>query len=329
MKILVTGATGGLGLQIIEDWCQKKDRSLLALGRKTERLAPFEKKIAIQKCSLSDTEALSSACAGQDTVIHCAALSSNWGSYEEFYEANVQGTKNILEASVLAQVKRFILISSPSVYISNKNRLNIRESDPLPTVFINHYAATKKMSEDLALWYHQRGLPVIILRPQAILGLHDQVLLPRFLKLAKKGIFPIFGDGENQMDLTSAKNVVDAIEKACFAPLEATGEIYNITNGEPVKLYPALKSFIEALGFKTKDVRIPYSVAMTIAMGFESFYKAFRGSEPPITQFTVCALGLSRTLNIEKSKLKLGYEPQIPLQQTLSEIVSHHKGLSK
>ncbi len=327
MKIIVTGATGFLGKHLVRTLLKKK-RTVIALGRNIQVLKELENSGAmIAPLDLSDTEAFDSFanknfCEG-DIVVHAAALSSPWGKYDQFIKSNVLATQNVVEACIRLNIERLIAISTPSLYIKNENRLDIRESDPLPTTFINHYAATKKMAEDVVDDGARRGLQTITLRPQAILGPEDQTILPRVLRLAKKGILVSIGQHQPKIDVTFVENVVHAIElaietknKHCF------GEKFNITNDEPVIFHDFLSSIFKDLNLTFDQLRLSNVMAETLVKLCELSWKflPLRG-EPPLTEYNLNILKYDRTLNIEKAKRLLGYSPVVSVKQGTHQLI--------
>jgi len=313
MRIVITGSNGGLGRQILNDW-QNKPWELVPLVRRLPAQNSSSEKLRYVKVDYQNERQLVAALTGADILIHCAGKVSPTGRYKDFYEANVSLTELLLKASVQAKLKRFVYVSTPSVYVENFDHLNISEAGPLPLKPINHYASTKKMGEDLVLQYHLQGLTGIAIRPQGLIGPFDQTFLPRLMSLAKKGILPIIGSGRTMTDLTIASNVVDALELVSFAPNEVCGKVYNISNGEPVVFYDFLRRILRKLNLPVREIRIPLQLAFAMANVLETAF-SFSEKEPPLTKYTVCAMGRSRTLDISRARNLLGYNPRIGLAE--------------
>lgn len=116
MKALVTGATGFLGGHLArrlvrEGW------DVTGIGRNPEQGRRLEAEgIRFLNQDLRDESGTAAACTGQDAVFHCAALSSPWGKYRDFYGCNVEAARILAEASLREGVRRFIHVSTPSVY---------------------------------------------------------------------------------------------------------------------------------------------------------------------------------------------------------------------
>ena len=144
MNVLITGGTGFLGRKLAEKL--KFAYNITVIGRNKKIGQQLEaEKIKFLKIDLKDTEATIAACKNQDYVFHCAALSSPWGKYQDFYNANVIATQNIIKACQTHRVKRLIHVSTPSVYFDFSHRFNICEQNALAKIPVNHYIQSKSL----------------------------------------------------------------------------------------------------------------------------------------------------------------------------------------
>ncbi|WLR51153.1 NAD(P)-dependent oxidoreductase [Bacillus tianshenii] len=326
MKAVVTGATGFLGRKTARR-LQGLGYNVIALGRNQEIGEMLQREgLAFEAVDLNETQRLKAVCAGADYVIHCAALSSPWGDYDAFYSANVLGTQSILAACDQACLKRFVHISTPSLYFQFDERLNIAEDDPLPATFVNHYAETKYLAERVVDEAFQQGMPVITIRPRALFGPEDHTIIPRLIETNRKKFIPLIHDGQALLDLTYVENVVEAILLCMDSPEASLGEKYNITNGERVHLKDILEKVFDQLDMPFNTKKIPFSVAFSLAGLMEWGAKHFRNNEePPLTRYTVSVLAKSQTLSIEKAKRELGYEPRISIEEGIQQFVTWWK----
>ncbi len=324
MKILITGATGGLGLRIIELLIDNINvKSILATGRtiKTTHYVDHDK-VSYVLGNLEDENFSDFLVSQVDHIIHAAALSSPWGSRKDFEIANVKTTENLIKAAKAYNIKRFIFVSTPSIYFSFKNQFDVNEEEVLPRKFVNHYAATKRLAEIQVL---NSDLPFVILRPRALIGRGDSVLMPRLIKAHKKGRLKIIGDGENLVDLTSLANVADAVELSLIVEGAGLNQIYNITNGQPVKLWSCINHVLKELGFQLNDNKVPYPVVMLVARLMEWKSLITNKKEPSITKYGVGVLANSFTMNISKAEKYLGYKPRVSTEEAILEFVKWHQ----
>jgi nucleoside-diphosphate-sugar epimerase len=322
----VSGATGFLGGRTVEMLLEKGHR-VIALGRNPTAGAKLTALGAeFIHADLSESDVLKKSIPRGAYVIHCAALSSPWGARKNFYDANVIGTRNMAEAALHQKALRFVHISTPSIYVERKSKESVSEAEPLPAHSINLYAETKLQAEneiDLAV---ACGLPAITLRPQGIFGPNDQAILPRLIRVARKGFIPVIGSESVQIDLTYVDNVVQAIFAAAAANDSAIGKKYNITNGEPVDQLSTLKTLLRALGFQVGEKHISLSTAWALAAALETTYRVLSLSgEPLLTRYSVCTLAFTRTLNIDAARRDLGYQPQINVQEGLKRTIAAYQ----
>lgn len=320
MRIAITGATGFLGSHLTRKLLQE-GRQVLALGRNTEMGARLKAKGAeFVQADLSELPKLVKAFEGCDRVVHCAALSSPWGSLKEFHRCNVAGTAKVLQATQETRVARLIHISSPSIYFSFAHRTAICEEAPLPGTQVNHYSRTKLEAEKLVDQASADGLGTIILRPRALFGPGDTVLLPRLLEANQRLGIPRSSRNPVITDLTYIDNAVDAIELALEAPQSCLGKAYNITNGDPQQLHKLLEYLFNALDTSPRFLNIPYPLAHGIAWIAEGL-GTLLGREPPLTRYSLGVLSYSLTLDISRAQKELGYQASVGVYEGIDRFV--------
>ena len=325
MKALVTGATGFLGGALARR-LKKMDWDVTALGRNPSELKKLEAQgIKTVQANLEDAQAITDACKNQDIVFHSGALASDWGRPEFFYNANVLGTQNVIRGCQEHHVKRLVHVSTPSIYFNLKPRINVKESDPLPTP-ITEYARTKRLAEDKVDKAFADGLPTITIRPRAIFGPGDRTILPRLIDRLQRGILRVIGDGQNIADLSYVENVVDALLLCTESPNETLGKKYNITNGEPIRMWSMIEKLCERLDLKFPTQRLPYPFVDTVAGAMEFVYKLLPDQpEPPLTRYSVAMISVSTTLDISAAKKDLGYQPRVSIEDGFEEFVKWWK----
>jgi nucleoside-diphosphate-sugar epimerase len=317
MKTLVTGATGGLGQNLVQTLL-KNGHTVTATGRNET----IGKQLAAQgvffkAANLEDSPTIHTLCKGQDIVFHCAALASPWGTYDEFYKANVIGTKNIADGCLKHDVSRLVHVSTPSIYFNYTNKLNIKETDPLPAQQATYYAATKLAAEQvLDKLFQEQGLPFIAIRPRAIFGPHDKTIFPRLLRTAKNGRVPLIAGGKALVDASYVENVVDSLLLCSTAPAACIGKKYNISNGEPETFRELTRQIFTALDLPFNPRTIPFPVAYAIAILSEGVASLpFLSFEPVLTRYGVSIFAFSQTLDISAAQRELGYVPAVSLKE--------------
>jgi len=314
MKIIVTGATGYLGSRLCHRLSCLGHR-VIASGRSIERKPECDSFV------VSDLESLNQQCSKikhVDALIHCAALSASWGKKSDFFYHNVSGTKSMLELCRNLEIPRMIHISSPSLLARLSDQENLKESDLPPEIFLNDYAESKWAAEQRVK--EATGFERVILRPQAIIGAGDTTLLPRLIETNLNSGIPIFPHRNPVIDVTHVENVIGSI--VASLDVKATRsevEVYHITNGEPRALLDLLGDFFRRIDMELRTKKISYPLAKIVATWSKHVARVLGVNEPRLTPYTLSILAHTRTLDITKAREKLGYQPEISLDQALDD----------
>lgn len=321
-SVLVTGATGFLGGAVARA-LRQLGATVLATGRNAALGAELQREgIAFRACDLSaDPGAVHEMVENCDAVVHAAALTSPWGSLADFTAANVTATRHIIEACEQTRVPRLVHISSPSVTFDFKNQPAVKEDAPWSLRPANHYIATKRIAETLVKEAAARGLEAVSLRPKALFGPGDTALLPRIVRVARSGTFPLIGTGDPLMDLTSISDAVTSVLLALRAPASCRGRVYHITSGDPQQRSAVLRTMLEACGLPVSHRRVPLGRALAAAAVLEAASRVFTLGrwEPPFTRYSVGVMGYEQTFDISAARAELGYAPQTDVIAALRE----------
>lgn len=315
MRILVTGGTGFLGRHIV--WrLNMLGHDVIFTGRNRDHASEVLTHGESGKGSLAfvsmahgteeSAKKLHAAADQAQAVVHCAALSSPWGRREDFERANVASTHEVLDVCTAHGIARLVHISTPSLYFDFRDRVGIREDEPLPPP-VNDYARTKGIAEHMVTRSEIES--VITLRPRAIFGPWDNTLLPRLLRVARKTRLPLMHDGSALMDLTYVDNVVDAVLLALSADHDRA--TINISNDEPMSVIDLFRAVAYAFDFAPRFRRVPYPLVAAIATLLERAAVLAPGWEPPITRYSAGLLAFSQTLDLTQARAALGYTPRV------------------
>jgi nucleoside-diphosphate-sugar epimerase len=321
MKIVVTGGTGFLGRHVV--WrMAAAGHEVVFTGRDEAQAALVTlaapapvRFVRVEHGSAAAAQMLAFAAAGADTIVHSAALAAPWGSRDAFWRANVSSTQEVLDACVSQGVPRLVLVSSPSVYFRFEDRLAIGEDEPLPAP-VNHYAASKIAAEALV-----RSAPLasrVILRPRAIFGPWDQALLPRLLRLMRTGRVPLLRGGRALLDLTYVDNVVDAVCLASALAPATEARTFNISNGEPIAAAELFAEIGARFQVPLRTAPRPYWLADLAARALEGAARLGGGAEPLFTRYSLATIAYSQTLDLERARRELGYQPRVTLEQGMA-----------
>jgi 2-alkyl-3-oxoalkanoate reductase len=323
MTVLVTGGGGFLGGAIV--------RQLLARGvavRSFTRSAySWLAELGVEQVQghLEKFEDVERAVAGCTTVFHVAAKAGVWGHYEDYYSTNVQGTKNLLTASLAAGVKQFLYTSTPSVVHAGGDIENGDETLPYPKRFSAEYPETKAIAERFVMQSSDDRFHTVSLRPHLIWGPGDPHLIPRLLAKARAGKLRRIGTRDVKVDVTFVDNAALAHLQAWDALVTGApigGRAYFISNGEPVPLWDFLHRILALHGLPPVTRSVPVWLATAGAMAVESLHRLFRlKAEPAMTKFVVEQLSTSHWYNISAAQRDFGYTPTVSIEEGLRRIM--------
>ena len=308
-RALVTGATGGLGLTLTQTLLDD-GYTVRAAGRSpTARKRLGEMGAQTVAGDLFDL-CLYDLCKDIDVVFHAAALSSPWGSDGDFQRTNIDLTRDLLDAARRASVGSFIFVSSPSVYARWADQIGLTEETPWPERPLNAYSRTKGQAERIVLAADAPNFRTVAIRPRAIIGPDDAVLLPRILRLVKRGRFPVFRDGRALVELTDVRDAARSIRLADTHRQAAGGQAVNISGGAALPVRVLVHRLGQALEVEVRTVSIPLALGKAVSVGADTLCRLLPGQpEPVLTPYTLSTLAWSQTFDLSKARRLLGYEP--------------------
>ncbi|MGQ2812178.1 SDR family oxidoreductase, partial [Leptospira interrogans] len=245
MKALVTGGAGFIGSHLVDLLLENQFEVTVLDNFSTGRafnLNHVKEKIDLVECDLSIQEDWIKKFQSVDYVFHLAALADIVPSIqnpEGYFQSNVTGTLNVLQASRRYNVKRFVYAASSSCYGIPELYPTPETSPILPQY---PYALTKRMGEELVMhWAQVYKFPALSLRFFNVYGPRSRTsgtygaVFGVFLaqKLAGKP-FTVVGDGKQTRDFTYVRDVVEAVFAA--AQSDKVGEIYNVGSGATISV---------------------------------------------------------------------------------------------
>ena len=277
----ITGATGFIGGHMVRQLCAHGYR-VRALVRPLSCYDGLKDlPVQIVQGDLSHISLLKNCMEGCDLVFHAAADYRLWTRKPaEMYAANVDGTRNILQAAWDLGVEKV-------VYTSTVGTIGLNESGTLAdeTSFLQldsqtgHYKKSKFLAEQVALDFAKRGLPIVIVNPSAPVGSHDWKPTPtgKIVLDFLNGRMPMYLDtGLNLVD------VEDVVEGHLLAARNGrVGERY-ILGHENLTLKQILILLSEMVGIPAPKIRCPYAFALTAAWFSEAATWILGGKEPRV-----------------------------------------------
>jgi nucleoside-diphosphate-sugar epimerase len=321
MSALVTGATGCLGRHLV-DSLTASGTEVRALARPSSDTGHLrERGVDVHTGSLIDDQDLRRAVRGVDTVYHLGGLvvdhprADNDQLWEQIRLVNVAGTQRLAHLAASAGVRRFVFCSSVRIF-GFAAQLLAEEDDPRSASDL--YSRGKAMAEEALLQVPAAtGMEVAIIRPRFIYGNHDRYVLPRLVRLARRGgVLPLPG-ADAACDMVYVEDCVQALRLAAEQPVPS--RVYNVTSGEYLTLRGILTEIGAALGRKTTIVPLPASVVYGAAAGVELVSRAL-GKVPPTSRAQVRWYLNDHHFSISRARKELGYSPRYRLPEALARI---------
>jgi nucleoside-diphosphate-sugar epimerase/2-polyprenyl-3-methyl-5-hydroxy-6-metoxy-1,4-benzoquinol methylase len=236
---------------------------------------------------------------------------------QRFWDVNVKGTENILEASVNAGVKRFVHGSTIGVYGNMKGTID----EQSPCKPDNIYGKTKLEGEKLVLTYKDK-LPVVVIRIPEVYGPGDRRLLKLF-KAIKKSRFFMIGNGGNMHHLIFIDDLIEGFFLASTSE-KAIGKVFLLAGKEAISTNEMVTIIAEQLGTSIPKIRIPLFPMIVLATVIEKILRPC-GIQPPIHRRRMDFFRKSFTLSWENASDFLKFTPKFSFSQGASKTVKSYR----
>lgn len=314
MKAFITGSTGFIGCRLATT-CRALGYEVIATGRTNTPIETFrrallaEAGIDVLPVAVDDKAGLAAAVAGCDVVFHLAAAQHEASVPDKyFWDINVDGTRNVLEASHGAGVARFVLGSTIGVYGA---ALVGEIDDDTETRPDNVYEVTKLESERIVGEFRDR-LDTTTVRISETYGPGDGRLLKLF-KAIKKGAFFVIGDGSNVHQLIHVDDLVRGLLAAAERP-QAMGEAFVLAGSEKLTTVEMCRCIADAMGASLARFRAPLWPFVGAAAFLEAVCRPL-GVQPPLHRRRLDFFRKSFYFDTAKAARLLEFSPSIGFRE--------------
>ena len=316
MKVLVTG-TGSLLLGGIASELVRRGDDVVCLQRRPSAFIGHQNAQEVL-ADICDAEAVVAAAHGCDAIIHGAARVGVVGSQKDFYDTNVLGTINILQATEQHNISRLVFVSTPSVAHTGDSIIGAPAGEAKIGRSRSYYAESKAIAERTVLNARNEHLAVVAVRPHLVWGPGDTQLVGRIVDRAASGRLAVIGTGNALVDSTYIDNAISAHIAALDAlhiGSACDGKAYVVSNGEPRTVNELMRSMCESAGVSFEPRHV--SLAMGIRLGslIERLWPLMRSSEPPLTRFVAEQLGTAHWFDQRAVQEDLGWTPHVSLDE--------------
>jgi nucleoside-diphosphate-sugar epimerase len=303
-KILIVGGSGFIGTNILKK-IDKNKHKVISTYFKNKNFFKV-KKVNYLKGNLTKLDFCAKITKSVDIVVMCAAVSSGAMVMQNnplfHVDDNVKMNLNILKASSLNKVKKFIFISSNTVY--PVSRKPMKESDVNFTLFHKYFNVgwMKIFSEKLCEMYKDK-MSIAIIRPGNIYGPHDKFdpvkskVIPSLIrKFSKKKTIEVWGNGNDIKDFIYIEDFVNILLKIMNRPYNFI--ILNVATGKSINLKKIISILSKKFNFKKNKIK-------------------FNRTKP--TMIPV------RKISVVKLKKLINFKLQFPLEEGIKKTIKYYQ----
>ena len=311
MKVLITGATGLLGGHLIRELQQRGEhiRALVLPVENADGLV--QRGVEVVRGDITDASTLPEAVKDIDLIFHLAGMMGVWRPMSDYRLVNVTGSENLYKAAQAAGVRRFVHTSSHTVYGLGYGRF-MTESDPLrpdPDPYSVTKAEGDRLIRRLML---NSDMETVILRPGTFFGAGDRLHFGRMAQKTKNGRALIIGRGDNALPFCYVSDVVQGFLLAAYHE-NAPGNVYNITNDQPMTQLEMYDAIADAVGGVHPKIHLPYLPIYYGSIVAERVVARMTRTKPVVTELGALMFGSDNRHSVEKARRELGFEPQVSL----------------
>ncbi len=326
MKVLVTGATGFVGRHLLP--ALERGGHLLTLpvrdsgaeARLPKSMAPNRRRLLV----IGDIHARTDwreALRDVDAVIHLAArahvIDETAEDEEAFMSVNAGGTSRLVEQSVEAGVRRFILMSSIGAVTASSDSLVTLNTPCKPETPYGR----SKLAAERALIDQSGGTTMVwtILRPTLVYGPGNPGNMSRLVTLVRRGLPLPLGAVANRRSFTFVENLVEATATT-LTHANAANAVFLVGDGEDLSTAELIRRIAALTRSRTRLVSVPMPVLRGFAKGAQAFAEA-TGWSLPLDSATLRRLECSLYVDIEPLREKLDWTPPIGVDEGLRRML--------
>ena len=320
MKVLVTGGSGYFGSLLIDKLLEKGfDVGSLDINKSDD----LPSGVMFHQIDVRDVDSLKKGLLGYDLIFHNVAQVPLAKNKKLFWEVNVEGTKNICEASITNNVQKIVYTSSSAIYGVPKHNPVDENTNPSPS---EAYGRAKLEGERICEDFSKQGLNVSIIRPRTILGHGRLGIFSILFRWISEGVnIPVLDNGDNIYQFVHADDLADA----CILASENDHVLssYNIGASDYGTMRETLENLCEYAATGSRVYSLPLR-PIEILMNITSMMRV-----TPLAPYHSLMYGRSLYFNIKKAKKELGFLPKYNTSEMFCEsydwFINNHQSINK
>lgn len=309
-RLLLTGASGFVGKEILSRLCNSSAYKLRTLSRRVIPDLPANVEMALID-DLSTHSDFSKELSGVKVVIHAAGRAhildeKHQSPASAYRNVNVNATLSLANQAIKSHVKRFIYISTIKVNGESTPAGIPYTADDLPAPQDAYARSKYEAEQELLALKHSSKMEIVIIRPPLIYGPGVKANFLSLLDAIARGVpFPL-GSIRNRRSLIALDNLVDLIVTCVYHPA-AANQIFLASDGDDISTPDLVRRMAQAMGRSARLLPIPPSLLILGA--------SFLGKHNKIQR--VCE---SLQIDIGKTRELLGWTPPISIDEGLAKV---------
>lgn len=331
-QVLITGAAGWLGLNLVDvltngiaghsqlgdGFPDLKIRCLLLPGQDAKELLAINPEIEIVRGDVCSSDDAANLCENNKNgvLFHIAGI-IHPRRIREFYDVNVEGTRNLLNAGAHAKLQRAVIMSSNSPCGCNPHRDHLFDEDSPYTPYMNYGRSKMEMEKVVHEFQAGGNIQTAIIRAPWFYGPHQPPRQKLFFDMIRDGKGPIVGDGNNLRSMAFCENLAQGLILAAMVK-EAEGKTYWIADERPYSMNEIMDTIERLLETefgqtcKHKRMKLP-GIASEVAWVVDKCLQGIGLYHQKI--HVLSEMNKTIACTVERAKAELGYEPLVSLEE--------------
>jgi nucleoside-diphosphate-sugar epimerase len=308
-RVLITGATGFLGGNIIRTMSRNSDIECIAACRNPARLpAQFNGETRVG--DLLDADYRKALVRNVDVICHAGTWASMWGHRRLEHERFLEPTRDLIEQAIAHGVKRFLLANTVVIgAVTKDGKPHDDFSSKRHTGFWPHLDNLMDIDDFMQEHSHQ-GMQMVNMRLGHFVGSGNRLgMLPAIVPRLKTLLVPWLGRGKNHLPLIADSDLGHAFTLAVLADNLDQYESFNICGSDYPTLREVISYIAQQAGVPKPFYSVPYPVGYAFGWLMETLHPILPGSSPFLTR-SIVHLCEDWVCPNDYSRQKLGYVPQ-------------------
>src|SRR5689334_12189932 len=307
MRAFVTGGTGFIGSRVIKRLRERGDEVVALVRTPSKATGLLDDGVELVEGDLSSDDAIKRGSEGADAVFHIGAVYKVGIPKKErpaLWEANVEGTRRVLDAAAAAGAQKIVYVSTGNVFGDTKGQVVDETYERnLGDGFLSYYDETKYRSHELVKERIARGAPIVIAQPGVVYGPGDHSEVGNMIDQIRSGKLKLRMFPDARFNFVFVDDVADGI--VLVYDKGQIGESY-LLGGQVASMDDLFTKVSARLGKKPPRMALPTAVARASAplgpvigplMGF-----------PPNMKELVKTSDVTITFRDDKARSELGYD---------------------